>query len=79
MIVWTLRDRNSGAGDLKPVLHPVNDLRPLALVRVTENPARKILGFDDKYACLGYQDMINLGCAVCGWERDVVEQNMSRT
>lgn len=55
---------------------PINRLCPLALLRVAENPAGIMFGFNDKDAGVGDEHMINLGRAVGGGERNVVDQEV---
>ena len=53
-----------------------DDLCPVALIWTTVNPALVVFGFDDEDASFSNQDMVNLCCAVFGFQRDVVEQNV---
>ena len=62
---------------LKPALYPVNNLRPVTLVRFAENPAGIILCLDHEDAGLGYQNMVNFGCSSFGGEGHFVYQNVA--
>lgn len=51
----------------------VNDLRPVHLIGLTENPTRVILGLDDKHAIWRDNNMVDLRGASVGRECDVVD------
>ena len=48
-------------------------LRPLGMVRVSEDPSAHILSFDDEDAIFRNDDVVDLRGAVCRGEGDVVE------
>jgi hypothetical protein len=50
------------------------DLSPVRLLRIGEDPAFAVLGLDDEYAELGDEDVIDLGCTVPQLKGDVIHQ-----
>lgn len=58
---------------LKAVFLTEQTLRPLATLRIAEDPTIHIFGLDNEYPVLRNNDVIDLGRAVIGLKRDVVE------
>src|SRR5438046_10628689 len=54
------------------------DLSPVRLLRVGEDPTLVVLGLDDEHSEPRNEDVINLGCAVLQLEGDVIHQVIVR-
>jgi len=54
------------------------DLSPVRLLRVGEDPTLVVLGLDDEHAEPRNEDVINLGCAVLQLKGDVIHQVIVR-
>ncbi len=63
---------------LEPELQLEQDLSPVPLRRVGEEPALVVLGLDDEYAESRDKDVINLGCTVLHPKGDVIHQVIVR-
>lgn len=61
-------------GVLELELHLEQDLSPVGLLRIGENPALVVLGFDDEHAEPRNEDVVNLSCSVLQPKRDVIHQ-----
>lgn len=59
---------------LKSSLKPVNHLRPLCLVRLTEYPPFYVLGFNHEYSIRRNDQVVNLGGFVSDWQRNVLDK-----
>jgi hypothetical protein len=55
-------------------LHLEQDLSPVGLLGIGEDPALVVLGFDDEHAEPRNEDVVNLSCAVLQPKRDVIHQ-----
>jgi len=61
-------------GVLELELQLEQDLSPIGLLRIGEDPALVVLGFDDENAEPRNEDVVNLSCAVPQPKRDVIHQ-----
>ena len=57
---------------------PEQDLGPVLVLRVGEEPTLVVLGFKDENAEPGNEDVINLGCSVLHRQGDVIHQVIIR-
>lgn len=61
---------------LEAELLAVQALRPLRTLRISENPACYVFGFDDKNALPGDDNMVDLGRPVARLLRNVVQREI---
>ena len=61
---------------LELVFSAVDRLSPRRTIRVSENPAFHVLGFDHEHTERGEYDMVDLGCATCLIGNHYIIQNL---